>query len=124
MPKFTAFARLRSSGVTSSTASPNTRAAVAAWKSAPEQKAATRMLVARQVREQPQLYLRIVCGQKEAASSSGTKHSLIWRPNSVRTGMFCRLGSDDDRRPVVVTVLVELVCTRPSSARMRGSASM
>ena len=42
MPKLTALARLRSAGVTSSTGTPKTRAAVAAWKSAPELNAATR----------------------------------------------------------------------------------
>ena len=30
------------------------------------------------------------------------KARRILRPSSVRTGMFCRFGSDDDSRPVVV----------------------
>jgi hypothetical protein len=30
------------------------------------------------------------------------KARRIFRPSSVRTGMFCRLGSFDDSRPVVV----------------------
>ena len=42
MPKLTALARLRSCGLTWSTGTPNTRAAVAAWKSSPSLKAATR----------------------------------------------------------------------------------
>ena len=48
----------------------------------------------------------------------------MWRPNSVRTGMFCKFGSDEDKRPVVVTVSLNEEWTRPSVARMRGSASM
>ena len=31
-----------------------------------------------------------------------TKARRILRPSSVRTGMFCKFGSDDDSRPVEV----------------------
>ena len=37
-----------------------------------------------------------------ARSRGATKAFLILRPASVRIGMFCRFGSDDERRPVVV----------------------
>ena len=33
---------------------------------------------------------------------AATKARRILRPSSVRIGMFCRFGSDDDSRPVVV----------------------
>ena len=42
MPKFTALARLRISCVTSETGTPNTRAAVSAWKSSPSVNASMR----------------------------------------------------------------------------------
>ena len=42
----------------------------------------------------------------------------IFRPSSVRTGMFCRFGSDEESRPVVVAASENEVCTRrvPSTA--------
>jgi len=36
-------------------------------------------------------------------------------PSSVRIGMFCRLGSVLDRRPVLVIAWAKLVWTRPVS---------
>ncbi len=36
----------------------------------------------------------------------------ILRPASVRIGMFCRFGSDEERRPVVVAASENEVCTR------------
>ena len=41
-----------------------------------------------------------------------TKARRILRPASVRIGMFCRFGSDDDSRPVVVEASAKEVCTR------------
>ena len=40
--------------------------------------------------------------------------------------MFCRFGSDEDSRPVDVTVSLNDVCTRPSEncRAMAGNASM
>ncbi len=38
------------------------------------------------------------------------------RPSSVRTGMFCRFGSVDERRPVAATVWLNVVWMRPSAA--------
>ena len=35
------------------------------------------------------------------------------RPSSVRTGMFCRFGSEEDSRPVVVEASANEVWTRP-----------
>ena len=40
----------------------------------------------------------------------------ISRPSVVRTGMFCRLGSALEMRPVAVTHCLKLVWTRPSGA--------
>ena len=34
------------------------------------------------------------------APARGTKQRRIRSPRAVRTGMFCRLGSDDDSLPV------------------------
>ena len=36
----------------------------------------------------------------------------ISAPKGVRTGMFCKLGSVEDRRPVAVTVFWKLVWMR------------
>ena len=44
-------------------------------------------------------------------------------PHWVRTGMFCRFGSDDDSRPVVATAWLNDVCTRESAVHSSGSAS-
>ena len=49
----------------------------------------------------------------------------IWRPISVRIGMFCRFGSLLLRRPVAATAWLICVCTRPVSGFTSvGSASM
>ena len=47
----------------------------------------------------------------------------IWAPSSVRTGMFWRLGSVEDSRPVAVTVFWKLVWIRPSGAMTLASPS-
>ena len=39
--------------------------------------------------------------------------SRMRRPSAVRTGMFCRLGSFDARRPVTAVACANVVCTRP-----------
>ena len=51
------------------------------------------------VREQAQLDLRVV-GRQQHVPGSATKARRILRPSSVRIGMFCRLGSVEDSRPV------------------------
>ena len=38
----------------------------------------------------------------------------IWEPSCLRTGIFCRFGSVEDRRPVAVTVIWKLVWILPS----------
>src|SRR6266702_6132402 len=40
------------------------------------------------------------------------KARRIRRPSSVRIGMFCRLGSNEARRPVLVDASANEVCTR------------
>ena len=53
------------------------------------------------------------------------KHSRMRRPAAVRIGMFCRLGSFDDSRPVTAVVCEYVVCTRPVAGLMlRGSLSV
>ena len=36
----------------------------------------------------------------------------ISRPNSVRMGMFCKLGLTDDSRPVADPAMLKVVCSR------------
>ena len=59
----------------------------------------------------------------EFSGSAGTNAPRTMRPSSVRTGMFCRFGSEEERRPVAVTVWLYEVCTRPSPATSSGRAS-
>ncbi len=60
-------------------------------------------LVAREVREEPQLDLRVV-GRRAAGRLRGaTKARRISCPRSVRMGMFWRFGSFDESRPVAAT---------------------
>jgi hypothetical protein len=47
----------------------------------------------------------------------------ISRPAAVRIGMFWRLGSEDDRRPVAATFCRKEEWTRHSASASRGSAS-
>jgi hypothetical protein len=51
------------------------------------------------VRGQPQFDLRIV-GAEQDMAGRGDERLAIWRPISVRIGMFCKLGSFDESRPV------------------------
>src|SRR5262252_163452 len=39
--------------------------------------------------------------------------SRMRRPSAVRTGMFCRLGSEEASRPVTAVAWLNVVCTRP-----------
>ncbi len=41
------------------------------------------------------------------------KAERMRRPSAVRTGMFCRFGSELASRPVTATACEKLVCTRP-----------
>jgi hypothetical protein len=52
------------------------------------------------------------------------KAARMRRPSGVRIGMFCRLGSELDSRPVTAVACEKLVCTRPVfGLTMRGSLS-
>ena len=42
----------------------------------------------------------------------GTNAARISRPSSVRIGMFCRFGFDDESRPVAAPVWLNVVCSR------------
>lgn len=57
-----------------------------------------------------------VVGESAARRNVTQKVSRIRRPASVRTGMFCRLGSVDDSRPVAAMVWLKVVWIRPSAA--------
>ena len=50
------------------------------------------------------------------------KQLRIWRPSSVRIGMFCRLGLVLDSRPVVVAVWLKVVCSRPVASEIRAGS--
>jgi hypothetical protein len=56
------------------------------------------------MRQQPELDLRIV-GQEQLVALLGDEGLRILRPSSVRTGMFCRLGSVEASRPVAAPVI-------------------
>ncbi len=58
--------------------------------------------VAGEVRHDPQFDLRIV--RRDSTWPGGAmKAWRMRRPSAVRIGMFCRLGSVDERRPVAAT---------------------
>ncbi len=46
-----------------------------------------------------------VVGADQLEPCGAMKAARILRPSSVRTGMFCRLGSEDDSRPVEVAAM-------------------
>ena len=53
-----------------------------------------------------------------------TNAARMRRPSAVRTGMFCRFGSELDSRPVAVTVWLKEVWSRPVvGSTSAGSAS-
>jgi hypothetical protein len=58
--------------------------------------------IRRQVRHDAQLDLRVV-GRQELVARWRDKGLADAPPLRVRIGMFCRLGSEDDSRPVAVT---------------------
>ena len=52
------------------------------------------------------------------------KAARISRPSSVRMGMFCRLGLEEESLPVAAPVWLKLVCRRPVRRSMSaGRAS-
>ena len=70
-----------------------------------------------------QLDLGIV-HRKQQAARRGHKSLAHLVANSVRVGMFCRLGSEEARRPVTEPVWLKEVCTRPvRGLTCLGSAS-
>ena len=66
-----------------------------------------------QVREHPQLDLRVVGGDQHVARARRRTRGGSRRPSSVRIGMFCRFGSELLRRPVAATAWLKQVWTRP-----------
>ena len=104
MPKFTALARRRISSVTRLGSDTEHLRRGHAMDVLPARNAAVQLLVAAEVREHPQLDLRIVGGQEHPQPSSGTNAERMRRPIAVRAGMFWRFGSEDDSRPVAAPV--------------------
>ena len=51
------------------------------------------------------------------------KAARISRPNSVRMGMFCKLGLLEERRPVAAPVGLKVVWTRELASSKVGKAS-
>ena len=70
-------------------------------------------LVAREVRQDAQLDLRVVRDDELRRPGGAMNARRISRPAAVRIGMFCRFGSDEESRPVAATVWRKEVCTRP-----------
>ena len=54
-----------------------------------------------------------VVGGDEDVAGGGDEARRISRPSSVLTGMFWRLGSEEERRPVSATVWLKWAWTRP-----------
>ena len=82
-------------------------------------KASSKHGIARHVRQQAQFDLRVV-GDDQLPAFAGMKAARISRPSSVRMGMFCRLGFEEERRPVAAPVWLKVVCRRPVAG---GSAA-
>lgn len=61
------------------------------------------LFVPGQMRQHPKFDLRVIRIQ-EKESLSGHKHLAVILPSSMRTGIFCRLGSVLLIRPVAVIV--------------------
>lgn len=64
------------------------------------------------MREQPEFDLAVVRADEDIALVRDER-GVDLPPSSVRMGMFCRLGSLDDKRPVDVDAIAYDVCTRP-----------
>ena len=124
IPKLTIFARLRSSFVSSERSLPSTSDAVAAWMSSPPANASRSFGSPGDVREDAQLDLGVVGGERAGCPDSATNALLISRPSSVRIGIAWRFGFVVESRPVAATSWLKCVCRRPSSGEIRlGSGS-
>lgn len=66
------------------------------------------VLIFAEVCHDAQLYLRVV-GREELAAGVGDERLADFLPSSSRTGMFCRLGLLELRRPVAVTAWLKEV---------------
>jgi hypothetical protein len=69
-------------------------------------------LFVRHMRQDTQLHLAVV-RRDQRQPGGATMARRISRPDSVRIGMFCRLGLLLLRRPVTAPVWLKLVCSRP-----------
>ena len=122
MPKLTALARARVSLSSWATGSGNFRRGEGV-DVLPGAVGVEQERVLREVGHEAQLDLRVVGGEEQVAGPAGMKAARISRPSAVRTGMFCRLGLVDERRPVAVPTWLNVVWTRPSESTRRGSES-
>ena len=71
-------------------------------------------LVLREVGQDAQLDLAVV-GREDQVPRLGHERLADAAPSAVRMGMFCRLGSDDESRPVAATVCWNEAWMRPVS---------
>ena len=116
IPKLIAFARARCSAVTSAGAMPSTSAAVRRWMSSPV--AERRRSGSRRPRSARGCAARPASSRPRAAARprAGTNASRIRTPSSLRIGMFCTFGFDDERRPVAAPIWLK---RRMDAARAR-----
>ena len=83
-------------------------------RSSPELNASISACVPGQVGHDPHLDLAVVGGQQRLeARADDERLAGSARPSAVRIGMFCRLGSVDDSRPVAATIWLNVVWIRP-----------
>ncbi len=75
------------------------------------------VLVAGNVRQHPQLDLRVVGVHQHRSRSRRVKKARRRLPSSVRTGMFCRFGSVELMPPGAGIGLVEVGVDAPVPAR-------
>ena len=81
------------------------------------------VLVAGHVGEDPELDLAVVGGDERRVGRARDEGVPDAPAERVRIGMFWRLGSDDDSRPVAATAWWNSVWSRPSGPISVGSAS-
>ena len=78
-------------------------------------------LVAGQVGHDAQLDLAVVGGQQGLVAGPDDEALADAAAGSVLIGMFCRLGSVEDSRPVAAIIWLKVVWMRPSSPVERSA---
>jgi hypothetical protein len=114
------FAIARSPEVSVAGSLPSTSAAVARMDVLAALERLAQLRLARDVREDPQLDLRVV-RREETVTRLGHERGADLAPELRRIGIACRFGLDVDRRPVAATCWLMVVWSRPSSPMSVGS---